>query len=303
MIVGSEDELTSRLVVADGEVSRNVATSVAETLARAVNSGAADLSGGLPDDLAEVTPLVESRHVGRVLAVLALEETNLAVVEELSDDSRDVVSLDTSSDVLAVSTSVHFSVVGVVAGLADLLGGRGERVAPGKVGSRVVGAVNVVVVNDLALVAGWLRVGSRGGRSKALGLGAGRLRVRRRGRGLVGGGSRGGLRVGRSLLLSLAGGSRSGLGPGGGPAGGPGVALGLPVAVQVVLLGRGGGNRSGVGSGSDVALSDSHVLGGVDDVGLVDDATLLERDGESAGGESGNDCRAHFRLNWWLVSG
>lgn len=102
--------LTRRLVVANGEVRGDVATSVGKTGRGAVDSGAANLSGALPDDLGEVTPLVEVAHVGGLLAVLALVKTNLAVVEKLGDDSRNVVSLDTGSDVLAVSATVHLTV-------------------------------------------------------------------------------------------------------------------------------------------------------------------------------------------------
>jgi hypothetical protein len=103
--------VTLCLVVADGEVSSHVAAGVGQALRRAVDSSAADLSGVHPDHLGKVTPLVEvgrRRVLGfRVVGVQAIVEGDLAVVEQLSDDRGDVVSLDTSSDVLAVSSAVH----------------------------------------------------------------------------------------------------------------------------------------------------------------------------------------------------
>lgn len=98
-------ELTLFRVVADSEVRRDVATGVAKTLSGAVNSGAANLGGVAPDDLGEVAPLVESVHVDFLLAVLVAVEGNFSVVEELSDYGRDVVGLDTGSNVLAVGAN------------------------------------------------------------------------------------------------------------------------------------------------------------------------------------------------------
>lgn len=203
---------------------------------------------------------------------------------------------------------MNIRVVGVRAGLANLLSSGSEGVAPGEVGSGVVGAVEVVVVDDEALVVAGLGARSRGSGSRAGGglvgrggsLVAGRDLVSSRGRGGRLGRGVGRRGVGRSLLLDR----RSGLGPGGGPGGSPGVALGLPVAVEV-LLGSGGGGRDDNlgGGGRDVTGGDGHVLGGVDDVGFVDNVTLHERHGDGAGGESGsNNGGAHCdcRLVDWL---
>jgi hypothetical protein len=111
--------LTRCLVVADGEERSHVATSVGQALRRAVNSSAANLSGALPNHLAEVAPLVEVVHVDLNLGILgflscALGEVdiqvvvvaNLAVVEQFGDHGRNVVGLDTGSDVLAVASAV-----------------------------------------------------------------------------------------------------------------------------------------------------------------------------------------------------
>jgi hypothetical protein len=111
--------VTLCLVVADGEVRSHVATGVGQLLRRAVNSGAADLGGVHPDHLGEVTPLVEVGHdrvfgvrVGGVGGVQVVVVTNLAVVEQLSDDRGNVVSLDTGSDVLTISAlfNVHLPI-------------------------------------------------------------------------------------------------------------------------------------------------------------------------------------------------
>ena len=94
------------LVVANGEVRSHVAASVGQVLRRAIDSGASNLGGALPDDLAEVAPFVEVVHGRVVLAVELVVERDLAVVEQLGDDRGNVVSLDTGSDVLTVSALV-----------------------------------------------------------------------------------------------------------------------------------------------------------------------------------------------------
>jgi len=68
ILVKLSEEVSSRLVIADGEDGGDVGTNVAETLrtvalAGAVNSGAANVGGGLPDNLAEMTPTVEGSLV------------------------------------------------------------------------------------------------------------------------------------------------------------------------------------------------------------------------------------------------
>ena len=101
--------LTWWSVVADGEVRSNVRADVGET-AWAVLSSATDSGGALPDDLGEVTPVLEVGHVWVGLAVETVEPVDFTVVEEVRDDGRDVVSLDTSSDVLTVSTTTDLRV-------------------------------------------------------------------------------------------------------------------------------------------------------------------------------------------------
>jgi hypothetical protein len=79
-------------------------------LAAAVVGSAADGSGGSPDDLGKVTPLLEIGHVGVGLAVLLGEVTDLTVVEHVGDHSGDVLGFDASSNVLTVSTAVNVAV-------------------------------------------------------------------------------------------------------------------------------------------------------------------------------------------------
>lgn len=119
--VFSSDKITCGVVVADREVRCNVAPSAGKTLRGAVDSGAANRSGVAPDYLREVAPDVEVIIVEAIdavavrvlvlgsLAVVAgvVVGPLLCVVEELSDNSRDVAALDASGDVLAVSASIH----------------------------------------------------------------------------------------------------------------------------------------------------------------------------------------------------
>jgi hypothetical protein len=115
------------VVVANGEERCDVATGVGKTLGGAVDSGATNRSGVLPDDLGHVAPHVEVAVVEAIVLVLATLAvvasvsvgTLLAVVEELGNDSRDVVALDTSGDVLTVSTVVHGPVLYVSGGTSE----------------------------------------------------------------------------------------------------------------------------------------------------------------------------------------
>lgn len=101
--------LTRVLVVADSEVRRDVAANIAETVG-AVGSVASNVGSALPDDLGEVAPLLEEAHVWVCEAVVAGVKGLLSVVEEVGDDGGDVGRLDTSCNVLAVSTTVDITV-------------------------------------------------------------------------------------------------------------------------------------------------------------------------------------------------
>jgi hypothetical protein len=143
-------------------VRRDVLTNIGKT-ARAVLSGTADLGGTLPDELREVTPLFEVGHVRVGLAVEVGVVANFAVVEELSDDSRNVVGLDTGGNVLTVVTAIDVHAVGIDASGSNLGGSRSESRVPLKGRGRVIGTVDVVVVNNALLVGGGLASGSGDG--------------------------------------------------------------------------------------------------------------------------------------------
>ena len=143
-------------------MGRDVLTNIGKT-ARAVLSGTADLGSTLPDKLREVTPFLEVSHVRVGLAVEVGVVADLAVVEQLGDDSRNVVGLDTSGNVLSVVTAVDIHAVGVDAGGSNLGGSRSESRVPLKGRGRVVGTVDVVVVNNALLVGGGLASGSGDG--------------------------------------------------------------------------------------------------------------------------------------------
>jgi hypothetical protein len=157
-----ERRLTRGTVVADSEVRRDVLTNVGKT-AGAVLSGTADLGSTLPDKLREVTPLLEVGHIRVGLAVEVGVVANLAVVEELSNDSGDVVSLDTSGNVLTVVTAIDVHAVGIDTSGSNLGGSRGQLRVPLKSRGRVVGTVDIVVVDNALLVGGGLASGSGDG--------------------------------------------------------------------------------------------------------------------------------------------
>lgn len=140
-------------------MGRDVLTNVGKT-PRAVLSGTADLGCALPDKLREVTPLLKVGHVRVGLAVEVGVVADFAVVEQLGDDSGDVVGLDTSGNVLTVVTAIDIHAVGVDASGSNLGGSGGERRVPLEGRSRVVGTVDVVVVNNALLVGGGLACGS-----------------------------------------------------------------------------------------------------------------------------------------------
>jgi hypothetical protein len=109
--IGCAIGLTWALVVAHSEVGSNVRTDVGQTLAGAVLSVTSEVGRLLPDNLGEVAPVLEVGHVWLVLAVETVVPAHLAVVEQVGDDGRDVVGGDTSGNVLAVTTSVHVTIV------------------------------------------------------------------------------------------------------------------------------------------------------------------------------------------------
>ena len=71
-------------------------------------SGAGEVGGVFPDDLAEVTPGFEIRWVG--FTVASIVGAYFAVVEHAGNDFRDVVGSHTSGNVLTVATAIHLAV-------------------------------------------------------------------------------------------------------------------------------------------------------------------------------------------------
>ena len=74
-----------------------------------MGSVASNVGSALPDDLGEVAPLLEEAHVRVRHTVVAGKEGLLSVVEEVGYDGGDVGRLDTSCNVLAVSTTVDIT--------------------------------------------------------------------------------------------------------------------------------------------------------------------------------------------------
>jgi len=98
--------------------------------------------------------VLEVGHVWVGLAVKTVEPVDLTVVEQLGNDSGDVVGWDTSSNVLAVSSSTGSGVVLVNTGLGDRESDACKVGVPGDGAGRVVGTVDVVVVQNNLLVGG-----------------------------------------------------------------------------------------------------------------------------------------------------
>lgn len=96
--------ITRGRVVADGEGERAARVDVSEAVAH--HGSAAHMGGALPDDLGEVTPLLEIGHAGVGLAVGGGEVFNLVVVHQVGEHDTDLACLDTVADVLAVTTAI-----------------------------------------------------------------------------------------------------------------------------------------------------------------------------------------------------
>lgn len=158
-------------------MGRNVATSVCKAAAGAIVCGTSDLGGTLPDDLREVSPAIKSGIVIDIgwggLAIEAIEIADLVVVEEISDDGRDVASWSTSCDVLTVASAIsrpvcvlaeqttkgalmgHLRLMSVDARASNLLSGGSKACIPRKSWSRVVGTMRIVMRNYGIAVIAW----------------------------------------------------------------------------------------------------------------------------------------------------
>lgn len=86
----------------------NVAQGVAD------HSGTANVGGRLPDDLTEVTPLVEVGHAGVGFTVRGGEELDFTVVHQVGDHNTDITGLNTVTDVLTVAATINGTARGKV---------------------------------------------------------------------------------------------------------------------------------------------------------------------------------------------
>ena len=100
-----------RVVVADGERNGGIGVHVAQLVTN--NGGTADFRGALPDNLGEMAPAVKELHERAGDTVQGTEEAHLVVVHQVGDHLTDVVLADTVTDVLAVTTTVNASILGV----------------------------------------------------------------------------------------------------------------------------------------------------------------------------------------------
>lgn len=159
--------LTWVAIVADGEVRCDIAANVCKTGRAAVLSDASNLGRANPDDLREVAPVLKVGHVRLSLTVETVVPVDLAVVEEVGNDGRDVAGLDTCGDVLAIATGALGHVVSVDAAGSDLSSSLLEVAVPNESRGGMVGAVDIVVNQDSLLVGG--RLGGGGGGRGSLG--------------------------------------------------------------------------------------------------------------------------------------
>lgn len=97
--------LTGRAVVANSEGQGFGGIDVTQAVAG--DGSATNVSSGGPDNLGEVTPVVEVGHVGVGLAVQVGVVAHLVVVHEVGDHNANFGRLNTISNVLTVATAVN----------------------------------------------------------------------------------------------------------------------------------------------------------------------------------------------------
>ena len=137
--------VASRLVIANSEV-RLHPTSYVPHAAGTMLCMTPNMGRLLPHHLAEVTPVLEVAHARVSLAVLSGVPGLLGVVEFVGNHVADAPWWRASGDVLAVSATIHCSVVGKVAAARDLGGRGGETSAPFDWVCGVVGTMEIVMV-------------------------------------------------------------------------------------------------------------------------------------------------------------
>jgi len=144
--------VSGRAVVTDGEPSLH-----GEDSARgALGSVAAGTDGRLPDYLGEMAVRIQVRTLGRVWLVIERPVFHFVVVPLIGDATSSSLDLKIinvgggapTGKVLAVITIALGHVVGKNTAIGNGLGVCGKRVVPHEGRSRVVGTVNVVLVEN-----------------------------------------------------------------------------------------------------------------------------------------------------------
>jgi hypothetical protein len=99
---------TWRLIVADGEDLANVRTNVGQAIGTFLDC-TANLSSLLPDDLRVVAPFLKATHVRVVVAIRLREIHHLVVVHQVGNQLVNMAGFDTSTNVLAISTTASLA--------------------------------------------------------------------------------------------------------------------------------------------------------------------------------------------------
>lgn len=110
----STTHITRRRIIAHGKVRRNIhpLQSLDATLFGTISSVAAHIRRALPDDLAEMAPVFEIRHVRVGVAVVGFGvRVHLAVVELERDYAGDACGWCAGGDVLTVGLGADGAVV------------------------------------------------------------------------------------------------------------------------------------------------------------------------------------------------
>lgn len=144
-IVGEKKVLTSRLIIANGEVWGNIRSNTCET-AGTVLSVAPDSGGGLPHYLRKVAPSLKVAQLW--LATVSGIQHHFIVVHLVGDHLVDLIVRSTRTNVLTIPSTTSLSVVRIVAAGCNLGRDTGQVFVPCKSLYRMVCAVDVVLLED-----------------------------------------------------------------------------------------------------------------------------------------------------------
>jgi len=114
------EEVARRAIIADVENRRNAGSNVCKARGRAVHRRAANRGAADPNNLRKVAvPLKAAVKVCRSCLAVIHKQADLIVVKLARDDAVNGIHRRTSSNVLAVTTTVGVDVVGVDARLSN----------------------------------------------------------------------------------------------------------------------------------------------------------------------------------------